>query len=55
MDPNKCLEEILAYADDVLEGDDDCQYELAERIQDLHGWLKSGGFLPEAWQKNREK
>ena len=62
MDPNVTLQEILQICVDIAERDD-CDskggcydyevIELVNAIDNLHGWLSKGGFLPEAWNKNR--
>jgi len=30
---------------------DDTALELANEVHELDGWLRSGGFLPKAWQR----
>jgi hypothetical protein len=58
MDPNAALQEIGSLADEILSTTDHevhAQFatQLAERVQDLDGWLSKGGFLPEAWAVGR--
>ena len=43
MDPNACFDRLNAA---LASGDTD---EAREALADLSGWLRSGGFLPDAW------
>lgn len=64
MDPNKTLANMLSIASDFIEAvdrdgaetvdaADAC--ELAELVQALDGWMRKGGFLPDAWAKGRKE
>lgn len=61
MDPDEALRRIRELAAELLDnypGTDflpSSNYEtdataLAEKVQDLDGWLSRGGFAPQAWQ-----
>lgn len=55
MDPNICLEEMLIEARLVIATSDDISaLYLADRVNAMHEWLMSGGFLPAAWQTTQE-
>ena len=61
MDPDANLTEQLQLVTELIECSDrehdgpcECQdngARLAELVQALHGWIRSGGFLPKAWRK----
>ena len=59
MDPDKCLDEALEVAReivDALDGSepydiDDAANTLAERVIALDEWLRKGGFLPKPWAR----
>lgn len=51
MDPNECLNRIRALVLTFRESDDSEGSALAEHIEALDGWLSSGGFLPQAWER----
>lgn len=59
MDPNANLEEQLDLAEQLLDVDQlvdsddlmDKSERLATLVQDLHEWLKGGGFLPADWSR----
>jgi len=62
MDPNACLKEILEVVHNIQQRDgcdskggcyDYEVIELVNHIDNLHGWLCRGGFLPEAWGQGR--
>ena len=53
MDPNATLKMLRDHAAYVLRHADtqtDEAIELAESIEALHGWIRRGGFLPDAWR-----
>lgn len=49
MDPDIAWEEIADLWDALEDNphDDDARQELAQRMEDLAGWIRGGGFLPE--------
>lgn len=52
MDPDECLKQLLAYADEVLQEHGDHNTELVEFMDKLYGldqWLLKGGFMPKRW------
>ena len=56
MDPNANLAEQLRLARKLINNEwskssekDEYAARLAELVEALDGWLKGGGFLPEAW------
>ena len=55
MDPNGVRSEIMALARQILEAGNDGtstnSAALAEAILQLDYWIRSGGFLPQMWQK----
>ena len=53
MDPNTCYDEMMELADSILRDSTDAHdnTDLAEKIQAMDGWIKSGGFLPKLWNK----
>jgi len=51
MDPNAVLERVLEAAAKVRQGDLGEASELAEAVEELHGWLSNGGFLPARWER----
>jgi hypothetical protein len=54
MDPNANLTEQLEIAALLLNDDPNnavAAIRLAELVEALDGWLKGGGFLPDAWGK----
>jgi hypothetical protein len=60
MDPNTALAEMIETAarltNNPPEDRDGIAYEadrLAELVLALDGWIRKGGFLPDAWQKGR--
>ena len=56
MDPDKTLTEILELVNEQLAGGGLRHSEidtLANRVEDLHEWLKKGGSLPLVWEMNR--
>ena len=61
MDPNACLNEMLALSDKIMSDDeravDRLFYadELADRVKSLNDWICNGGMLPFAWAGNRLK
>lgn len=66
MDPNKLLEALRDYAQEVTERaekdndpkpdayDSYAAVELAKGFKDLDEWLTKGGFLPKVWEKGRK-
>lgn len=59
MDPDKTLQEMIALAQKVLDGetypDLDDTDQLAELIINLDEWLAKGGALPQRWQAQEAK
>ncbi|MDX1421563.1 MAG: hypothetical protein R3322_00395 [Kiloniellales bacterium] len=62
MDPNANYDELSALAAQFLESwdqeeevDTDDAYRMAELFTALDAWIRSGGFLPRAWRKPRER
>jgi hypothetical protein len=57
MDPNKTLKKIRELCCKIIQNkhidEDSDSFILAEMIEDLDGWIESGGFLPDEW-KNKE-
>lgn len=62
MDPDETHRRMLALAASVIEAADSDHHtgdlideasELADAILALDGWIRSGGFLPDAWRKVR--
>ena len=57
MDPDKTLEILRGYAENILDLDHDVDIQVAEdmaiEFQALDAWLTRGGFLPEAWQEKK--
>lgn len=60
MDPNQALRDLRALVEKVLrdgegpEGsgvDQDHAHALAEKFNDLDGWISRRGFLPHDWQR----
>lgn len=60
MDPDANLKEQLALAEMIIQYHDDGEeadideqdvLRLAELVQALNGWIKGGGFLPQAWRR----
>jgi hypothetical protein len=53
MDPNANLKEQLELAKRLIDDntDQDAAYRLAELVLALDEWIRKGGFLPEAWDK----
>lgn len=61
MDPNETLKQLLALAKRIQEADDRDEdlcpgeaAELADGVVALHSWMRSGGFLPDAWARREE-
>lgn len=62
MDPNACLKNIRTIADRIIRHSQDPNsasaiqeldaVNLAEHIQTLDDWMKTGGFLPDSWKEN---
>ena len=53
MDPNEILREILELAEDVRNEEASNTAEavmLAEKVENLHEWLKKGGIFPKEWE-----
>lgn len=54
MDPNTTLKEMLELSDKIgAESEDQDADRLAELVYALHGWVSTGGFLPDQWQQTR--
>ena len=54
MDPNECLKQVLASAQNVTDTapfESDYAQHLAECVEELHNWIKAGGFLPREWER----
>jgi hypothetical protein len=52
MDPNQTLRDLRALVDKILDGnavDHDDANALAEKFDDLDGWLSRKGLLPQDW------
>jgi hypothetical protein len=58
VDPDRCLEDIIALSQEILDLDDDecCDgRRLAELVIELDSWLGSKrGFVPARWAQGRE-
>lgn len=59
MDPNVMLSEIRVLAIELHASNEPERIELADElgpmILELDQWLTKGGFLPDAWNRNRVK
>jgi hypothetical protein len=58
MDPDANLVEQRRLSQDIIYDellDETKANRLAELVQALDEWIKGGGFLPKAWQKNPSK
>ena len=59
MDPNQCLKELLELLEKYREQKDRLSREdvqdLVIPIEALDGWISRGGFLPTAWDANRQQ
>lgn len=54
MDPNATLEELRRLIEGTKSAErDTLAEEIADRFEALDQWLSNGGFLPDAWNKNR--
>jgi hypothetical protein len=55
MDPNETLKRMLELAVRRINGDADANdaQALAQAVLDLDGWLRSGGFPPTDWRRDR--
>lgn len=59
MDPNATLQELIELAEQVnaTPSDGDIDWadatRLAELVTALDGWLSTGGFLPQRWERQR--
>jgi hypothetical protein len=53
MDPNETLDQLLAIAERIHDGDERPHDagELADLLDNLDHWLSKGGFLPDRWKK----